>query len=128
MPAEVVVVLSDPSFAQNVVDFLLKLDIDAMQIDTSGAALDVLEGATRIELLVTSVDFGVDQPNGVALARLARVKRPGIKVLFIGEPEHDYLFASLREVMHPPVTPQQVATVAFRILRPGSQIVGRISN
>lgn len=128
MPADVVVVLSDSGFAQNVVDVLLRLDIDAMPIDSPIAALDILEGAQCIELLVTSADFGPSQPNGVALARIARVKRPRIRVLFIGEPEHDYLFAGIGEAMHPPVTPVQVATAALHLLRPGSQIVGRNSN
>jgi hypothetical protein len=123
MPAEVVVVLSDSEFAQDVVGFLLRLDIDAMPIDNSNIALDVLERTERIKLLVTSTDFGEGQPNGVALACMARLKRPGIKVLFLGAPQYDYLFDGIGEVIHPPVTPVEVAKAALRVLRPGSRMV-----
>jgi hypothetical protein len=48
---------------------------------------DALTDADRIELLITSVNFAAGQPNGVSLARMARMRRPGLTVLFIGEAE-----------------------------------------
>jgi len=46
-----------------------------------------VESAHLIELLVTCPNFPEGRPNGVALARMARTKRPGIKVLFVGPAE-----------------------------------------
>ena len=34
-------------------------------------------------MLVTGVDFGDGKPNGVALARMAKVKRPGLQAVFV---------------------------------------------
>jgi hypothetical protein len=43
-------------------------------------ALELLERAERLELLVTSLDLAPGKPNGIALGRMARLKRPGIHV------------------------------------------------
>ena len=51
------------------------------------AALDALENAQRVEVLITRVRFPPGKPNGIALALMARHKRPGIKVLFTARPE-----------------------------------------
>jgi hypothetical protein len=47
------------------------------------AALDAIEVGSRLRVLVTRVDFGPGKPNGIALARMVRVKRPGTKVVFV---------------------------------------------
>jgi hypothetical protein len=46
------------------------------------AALDVLEAAPPIEVLVTRVQFGHGKLHGIALARMARMRCLGLKVLF----------------------------------------------
>ena len=51
------------------------------------SALAALEAAQWLELLITRVIFPPGQPNGVALAIMARVKKPGVKVLFAALPE-----------------------------------------
>lgn len=50
-------------------------------------ALDTVENDTRIRVLITQVNFGGGTLNGVALARMLRHKRPGIRVVFVGAPE-----------------------------------------
>ena len=47
----------------------------------------MLREAGQIELLITSVLFPGGTPHGVSLALMARTKRPGIKVLFVGKDE-----------------------------------------
>ena len=42
------------------------------------SGIDALEHPKRIELLITRVRFPAGTPNGAALARMARLKRPGI--------------------------------------------------
>jgi hypothetical protein len=51
------------------------------------SAADGLRTSQRIEVLITRITFGAGQPHGVALARMARVKRPSVKVLFVARPE-----------------------------------------
>jgi hypothetical protein len=51
------------------------------------SAIEALEDARQIEMLVTRVTFPEGEPNGVALALMARVKKPGLKVLFVALPE-----------------------------------------
>jgi hypothetical protein len=41
-------------------------------------AIGAFEAAERIELLITRVVFPEGTPNGVSLARMAKVKKPGI--------------------------------------------------
>jgi len=44
-------------------------------------ALNALETAP-FEILITRVRLPIGQPNGVAVARMARMKRPSIKLVF----------------------------------------------
>jgi hypothetical protein len=44
------------------------------------SALGALDEAKRVEVLITR-GFPPGQPNGVAIARTARLKRPGVKIL-----------------------------------------------
>ena len=46
------------------------------------------EDDTRIRVLINRVAFGPGKLNGVALARMVRVKRPGTKVVFVARTEH----------------------------------------
>lgn len=62
--------------------------LNAAGIETVGfedpiAALEASETNSRVRVLVTRVDFGSGKLNGVALARMLRVKRPGAKILFL---------------------------------------------
>jgi len=85
MPARVVVVLTEDRVAEQAAAALAAAGYDATCLSDPMAALTALEAAENIELLITCADFGPDQPNGLALTRMARHKRPGIRVLFVGE-------------------------------------------
>jgi CheY-like chemotaxis protein len=75
-------------------------------------ALEVLEGDARVDLLVTDVYFpqGI---HGFALARMARMRRFGLKVLYISGfdlPEVE----DVGKVLRKPVSDEQlVCEVAF---------------
>jgi hypothetical protein len=51
-------------------------------------ALNAIEAAPRFEILVTRVQFAPGRPNGLALSNMARMKLPGIKVLFTVAPQN----------------------------------------
>jgi CheY-like chemotaxis protein len=64
MPARIVVVLNSPELADATVSALTDDGYDALAVHDSMAALDLLEQAKDIELLVTSTDFSEGKPNG----------------------------------------------------------------
>jgi DNA-binding NtrC family response regulator len=84
MPARVVVVLNEPGFADKTASALRAQGHDSLALADPMTALELLERAKRLELLVTCLDFAPGKPNGIALGRIARLKRPGIRVLFVG--------------------------------------------
>ena len=118
MPASIVVVLDEADFAERVSRLLASVGHDAIALPNSMAALAALQNARQIELLVTCADFGPGQPNGVALARMAKSKRPGIKVLFVGEDNLQPFVEGLGTLMVSPVTSEQVAAAVTDLLTP----------
>lgn len=83
MPARVVVVLG-PDLSEETATALGKAGYEAAAFADPMIALDALESAERVELLITRLDFGDGKPNGIALARMTRHKRPKIAVIFVG--------------------------------------------
>ena len=80
------------------------------------AALDALSTATLAELLVTGVQFPAGRPHGVALARMARLRRPDIKVLFISPPEYIEHVDDLGEFILFPTDIPTIMTAIDRVL------------
>jgi DNA-binding NtrC family response regulator len=88
LPAAVVVVHDERNTRDLVVVALRAAFLDAVGFEDPMAALDAIEVGSRLRVLVTRVDFGPGKPNGIALARMVRVKRPGIKVVFVAREEY----------------------------------------
>ena len=108
MPARIVVVLNEPGFADRVTTILAGRGYDAVSLPDSMVALTALEGAQRVELLLTCMDYEAGKPNGISLARMARMRKPGIKVAFVGEPAMAHFTAGLGDLLTSPVTVLQV--------------------
>lgn len=70
---------------------------DAVPRTSSLEALSDLDGAEPWAALVTRARFARGQPNGVALARMARMKRPGIKIVFFADPRFERAAEGLGE-------------------------------
>jgi DNA-binding NtrC family response regulator len=66
------------------------------------AALDAL-GAQDIAMLVTQVRLGPGKLHGLALARMATMKCPGIRILFTALPEFEGEMDSLGEFVPLPI-------------------------
>ena len=108
MPARIVVVLNEPEIAEEAASALRAQGHDALALADPMAALALLERAERIEVLVTGVDFAPGKLNGIALGRMAKLKRPGIRVLFVGSADHEELAEGLGAFMPSPVTGPQL--------------------
>jgi DNA-binding NtrC family response regulator len=118
MPARVVVVLDEPGIAEQTAAAFANAGYDATAFADPMTALDALERAERTDLLITSPNFAPGQPNGVALARMTRSRRPGLKVLFIGPDDVAKYTVGTGEFMPAGVTVPQVMERAVQMLEP----------
>ena len=79
---EVVLVVEDDSIVRGlIVEVLDELGYRALEAADGPAALAILDSARPIDLLVT--DIGLPGLNGRQVADAARVRRPGLKTLFM---------------------------------------------
>jgi DNA-binding NtrC family response regulator len=116
IPARVVVVHSAQEYLDQVAAALGRAGFDAAAFSDPMPALEALEAAHRIEVLVTCIEFAKGKPNGVALARMARMKRPGLKVLFAALPEFERYAEGLGTFMAAPVTASDIVSAVSRLL------------
>ena len=76
----VLVVDDDPQML-DILCMMLQRSHHIVRASGSTAALSILEGATPVDLLLT--DVAMPGVNGFGLARLARQRRPRLKVLYL---------------------------------------------
>ncbi len=89
MPAQVVVVLREPILAGKTEAALIRAGYDAVAITDPMRALRILDEAQTVDVLITNADFLPGQPNGLALARMTKQRRPNLKVIFTNGPEKE---------------------------------------
>jgi DNA-binding NtrC family response regulator len=87
MSAQVVLVHSDPQFVRACEAALRSAGHHVEVFSDSMSALNRLEQPDHVDVLVTRIRFPLGQPNGVALANMARVKKPGIRIILTSVPE-----------------------------------------
>ncbi len=114
--AVVLVVEDDPAMCALVVEVLSELGYTVLKAGDGRSGMDVVQAATRIDLLLTDVGLPGGM-NGRQLADAARQRRPGLKVLFItgyaeGVTAGDSL---LDEGMQVLTKPFRVAALAARV-------------
>ena len=115
-PSRIVLVHDVPEFADNTAVALRTAGYDVTVIADTMSALDFLDAKLEIDVLITRVGFPSGQPHGVALAEMARVKRPGIRVLFVGVPERRIWTEGVGELLPAPVTAADVVNSVGRML------------
>ena len=103
MPAPVLVAYDDKATRDLAVATLNAAGIEAVGFEDPIAALDAIETDSRVRVLVTCVNFGAGKLNGVALARMLRVKRPGAKILFLALPSNEDHTESVGEFLPMPL-------------------------
>ena len=116
MPARIVLVHDDPEFARPALASLREAGYDVVAFPDSMSGIEALEHPRRIELLITRVRFPLGTPNGAALARIARLKRPGIKVLFASFPEVRQHTEGLGEFLPRPISTDELLETVGRML------------
>ncbi|MEJ0017422.1 MAG: response regulator [Acetobacteraceae bacterium] len=119
MPARVVVVHDDQQFIRATVTALEAAGYDVSSFTDTMSALDALQDAQRFDVLVTRVRFGPGQPNGVALARMAKLQRPTIRILFAALPDTQEFTEGLGDFLAAPVDPDDLVRAVTAALSPG---------
>jgi DNA-binding NtrC family response regulator len=116
VPARVVVVHDETDFSDRAVTALGFAGYDVVAFADPMAALNALDTAERVEVLITRVEFEPGKINGVALALMARTKRPGIKVVFAALQEFEHHAAGLGEFMPAPVSVSELVETVRQLL------------
>jgi DNA-binding NtrC family response regulator len=117
MPAQVVAVHDDAEFLQRLLAALRDAGLSVAGFTNSTAALDILDDPQRAEALVTRIDFAPGKPDGIALARMLRLRRPGTRILFIAKPEFKALAQGLGELIEEPAGEREILDHLKRLLR-----------
>jgi DNA-binding NtrC family response regulator len=76
--------------------------------DNSMSALSRLEQPDHVEVLVTRTQFPPGQPNGLALANMARRHKPSIKIVIMSVPELAEHGEAFGVVLQAPVRPADI--------------------
>jgi DNA-binding NtrC family response regulator len=92
---------------------------DVEVFDNSMSALNRLDRPEYVDVLVTRTRFPLGQPNGIALAHMAGVKKPGIKIVIAVVEELAGLAEGLGIVLRPPVTPAEVVEAVLQAMSRG---------
>jgi DNA-binding NtrC family response regulator len=116
MPAAVIVVHNERNARDLVVLSLRAAFLEVVGFEDPIAALDAMEASSRVRVLVTRGDFGPGRPNGIALARMIRVKRPGTKVVFVAREEYAAHTEGLGVFLPMPVNPDILVATVGRLL------------
>ena len=118
MPAQVVLVHDEEAFSANVGRALAASGYQVMAFPDPLVALQALENAERLQLLITRIEFPAGRSNGQALALMARTRRPDVQVLFVCPPQFNSYVADLGEVLLAPATVSDVVETAMRLCPP----------
>jgi DNA-binding NtrC family response regulator len=116
MPDPVLVVHDDASTRDLAVTALNAAGLRAAGFSDPMAALTMLEVGSAARVLVTRVDFGIGKLNGAALARMLRLKRPDLKVVFLALSINQEYTDGLGEFMSMPVDPHVLVDAVARAL------------
>jgi len=121
MPAQVVVVYSEPGFRDALVAALRLRGHEVAAFVDPMDAWDAFDAPQRIEVLVTDVQFLPGKSNGIALARMIRMRRPDTRILFTALPEFARQALGLGEFMQMPVGVSEVVDTVVRMLERDAQ-------
>jgi DNA-binding NtrC family response regulator len=124
MPAQIVLVHDDAAFTERVSRALMAKGFKVMVLPDPLVALDALETATNVELLITRAQFPAGRSNGQALALMGRRRRPDLKVLFLCQPDIRRYLEDLGEVLMFPVAVSKVVEAAARLVQVAADRIG----
>ena len=116
MPGRIVIVHDDPAFVDQIATALKLGGHRVATFIDPLVALDGLEAAPSVDLLITRVQFPAGKPHGIALALMARRRCPGLKVLFCALPEFQKNAEAFGEFLPTPIAVPDLLDAVDRLL------------
>jgi two-component system NtrC family response regulator len=118
MPAHVVLVHDDQRFLSDAETALVNAGYKVKALDNPNAVLMILDTETPVDLLITRVQFGSGKKHGISLARMARTKRPGIKILFAAMADFEEHASGVGEFLVMPASMSELVRKVANMVRP----------
>jgi DNA-binding NtrC family response regulator len=112
----VIVVHDDDAIRELATNALRNAGYEVTAFTSPMQVLDAMDAATRSGVVVTRVDFGAGTLNGVALARMVRLRQPATKVVFVALDENRLHTTDQGEFLPMPLNPQALVAVVGRLL------------
>ena len=110
--ARILLVHDDDYFAGRAVAALEAAGLTVVRSSTVVDALDRLNEASPLALLITRMRFGLNGSNGIVLAKMARQRHRNIKIIFIALRDFEEDAAGFGKFLPAPVAiPDLVAAV-----------------
>ena len=117
MVAPVVIAHDDPEFLRNVEATFRSIGIEPAAFQSSIAALEAVERADTVRVLVTRDNFsGRGDPNGISLLMVARRRVPDLKAVFVCSDATRHLAADYGVAFSEPVAPTDIVQVVQQLL------------
>jgi DNA-binding response OmpR family regulator len=114
----IVLVHDDPEFGIQLTAALTMAGYLVMAFTDPMLALDRLDADPHVKMLITRAQFPPGKPDGITLARMARIKRAGIRVLLMATPEYSAHTEEFGAFMPAPVGVHDVVATVSRLLQP----------
>ena len=116
MAPRILVVEDDEIFRYAVATMLANAGYIVEEASDYRRALDVLEDAKPLDLVLTDISMPV--VNGFALARIARQRRPGMQIVFMTGWDELPIAAQTGTVIHKPADPEVIIGAVNRLIDP----------
>lgn len=117
MLAPVVIVHDHPTFLKEATSALRASGHDVVAFSDPFIALEAIEAAKKIEVLITRVTFPSGKPNGVSLALMARTRRSGLKIVFTAQAGHKKHTDGIGELLPHPIDMSKLVETVARLAR-----------
>ena len=118
-PSVILLVEDDPDFSEVCALVLRSGGYEVLSAPDHRLALDILESDQPVDLLLTDLTMP-GRANGMALARMARLRRPRLGILYLtGQSADDVASEALGPILQKPVANERLlAEVASAISDP----------
>lgn len=116
MPAHVVLVHDVTRFAAEAAAALRDAGYQVTVFTDPVKALDALDAAQTVEVLVTRVNFPPGKPNGVSLAMMTRLRRPEVRVVFTARADMERHVHGIGELVTAPISVPDLVQTVQRLL------------
>jgi DNA-binding NtrC family response regulator len=108
MPAKFVIVHDDPTFTKAMLAPFLDKGCSVARYPDALDAMGAIEICRKMEVLVTLLAFPAGRSNGIALAQMAKQRKPHIRTVFLGDPAMEELVSDLGTLLPHPISPEKV--------------------